>query len=208
VGNSSTSDPDQYYEKFFEVGQLPPGQHKLVVAYFGNSATLPLELNYFVQQDASSSSSGKSTDAIIGGAIGGFVFILLFLGALFFNRRRNNRRLQAPVANPFTVPPWGPTSSFLPQNYTSNGQSPPSQSISSKSLHRGQLSNPTSMSSSGGIRPSTPLRSQFSSPAFTSPTPTGSQTSLNSTRARVPQAATEPFVQRSFSPQRANANFV
>ena len=187
---------------FFEIKQLTPGQHELVVTYFGNNATLPLILNYFVQQDASSSnsSSRKPTDAIIGGVIGGLVLISLLLLALFFNRRRNNRRT-VPVATPFPV-------ATSPENYTSNGQFLPSQFPSGKSFH---MDYPASTSSRRGIRPLTLLRPQFSSPAFSSPAPltlTGSQTSLNSTRARVPQAAMEHLVQRPLTPQRADANFI
>jgi hypothetical protein len=165
----------------------------------------------------SSSTSIHTTDAIIGGVIGGLVLISLLLGLFFFNRRRNNRRLQAltvpspNVVNPFTVPSSNPTSTFLPQNYTSNGQSLPSQSImiSSKFTQRGQPSDPSS--SSGGIPPLTPLR--FSSSAFisssSSPLPlTRAQTNLDGTRTRVPQAATEPSMQRSPSPQGANVRFL
>ena len=44
----------------FKTGQLSPGQHKLVVTYLGNSTTTPLNLNYFVQEDATSSTSSSN----------------------------------------------------------------------------------------------------------------------------------------------------
>jgi hypothetical protein len=172
--------------------------------------------------------AGTPTGAIIGGVIGGLVLISLLLALFFFNRRRNNRRSEAlgemsytpDVVNPFTSPSSNPdsTMTFLPPNYNSNsnGQSVPSQFISSKFTHqRGQPSDPASIGSSsgGGIPPLTPLRPQFSSPASTpsdsSPLPlTGSQTTNldNSarTRVQVPQAEMEPSMQRSPSPQGAN----
>ena len=153
--------------------------------------------------------------AIIVGIIIGIVLISLLL-ALFFLRRWNNRRPQA-------VPSSNPSATFLPQNYTSNGQSPLSQSMSSKFSHRNPPSDPAtaaSKSSRSGMPPSTRLRPQFSSPlaAFVCPTEsseshrlplTGSQTTSNIDGARpgVPQA-TEPSIQRSPSPQRDNARFV
>jgi hypothetical protein len=119
----------------------------------------------------------KPTGAIIGGVIGGLVLISLLLALFFFLRRR--KALSKPhtvpqaspdVVNPFTVSTSNPTSTFLPQNYTSNGQF---EYISSKFTQRGQPSDPASASSSGGpgILPSslTELRPEFSSPAFISP---------------------------------------
>ena len=229
-------------QKLFETGQLPLGQHQLTVTYLGNFTTVPLIFDHFVQHiELSSTSSNTPTSTsvpIIGGVIGGLVLISLLLALFFFNRRRNNRRPQAmsdmsstvpspEVVNPFTgtFPHLNPNSTmtFLPQNNTSNGQSLLSQSIPSKfSNQRDQPSDPAaSTSSGGGIPPSslTPLRPQFSSPAFT---PSGSsplqalpltvsefQTNHDdSTRTRVPQAATEPSMQRSPSPQGANVRFL
>ena len=252
-----SSNSNTYFNQIlFETGQFPFGQHKLVVQYLGNSTTVPLALNYFLQppKDASFSTSsnntttgsipsstssssnsspsssatiqvhslGKPTGAIIGGVIGGIVLISLLLALLFFNRRRKKRiqalseksssiRVPSPdiYVNPFIVPSLNPTSTFLPQNYTSNGQSIPSQSISSKLAERGQPSDPVSPSSSGGIPLLTPLRAQFSSPASNSPSSSslhlvGSQTNLDGTKTRVLQAATEPSIQRSPSPEGAN----
>ena len=181
-----SSNSNTYYNQIlFETGQLPFGQHKLVVTYLGNSTTVPLALNYFVQQDTSSSTSSNATsslpsgtssnsstssstavnreptEAIIGGIIGGLVLISLLL-ALFFNRRCYNRRSPSPgdsEVNPFTVPP---TSAFLPQN-----TSIPSHPITSKSTPRSQYSGSdldlTKTSSGDGNSPLTPLRPQFSS---------------------------------------------
>ena len=167
----------------------------------------------------------KPTEAIVGGVIGGLALISLLLALIFFNRRRNNRRSQAlsemlytgaspDVVTPFSVPPLNPNSTFLPQNYTSNDQSLPSEYISSKFTRRGQPSNPMNTSSSGGILPLTPLRPQFSlaSPAVISPSssrlpPTGSQTNFDGMRTRVSQAAMDPSVQQSLSPG-ANARFL
>ena len=196
-------------------------------------------LSNFSPTGSSSTPTGNhrtSTDAIIGGVIGGLVFISLLLALFFFNRKRNNRRSQTlsemsstvpstDVVNPFispsSIPTWNSTTTFLPQNYTSNGQSLSSQFISSKFTHqRGQPSDPasTGSSSGGGIPLLTPLQlePQFSSPSFTpsgsSPLPlTGSQTTnLDNTRTRVqvPQAETEPSMQRSPSPQRANVRIL
>jgi hypothetical protein len=161
----------------------------------------------------------KPTGAIIGGVIGGLFLISLLqvLLALFFFLRRR-KALSKPhtvpspdVVNPFTVSPSNPTSTFLPQNYTSNGQF---EYISSKFTQRGQPSDPASMSSSGGpgILPLTILRPEFSSPSFISPSSprlplTGLQTNLDGTGTRVPQTTTEPSLQRSLSPQ-TNARFL
>ena len=164
----------------------------------------------------------KPTDAIIGGVIGGFVLISLLLALFFFNRRRNNRRLSemsyTNVASPFTVPSSNLNSIFLPEDYTSNGQSLPSLSISSKFTQRhqrNQPSDPSSTSSGGGIPPLTPLRPQFPSlaPAFIFPSsspipPAGSQTNFDGTRTIVPQAGTEPLIQQSLSLLGANTRFL
>ena len=182
----------------------------------------------------SSPVNGKPTDAIIGGVIGGLVLVSLLI-ALFFLYRRKNRRSNAPgqmsyavpspdVVNPFTVPPSIPTSTFQPQRFISNGQSFPSQTISSKFSHRNQPSDPASMSSysSGGSSPVvllTPLRRQpgFSSPTFISPSSesprpplTGSQTNFVSARPRFPQSATRTDlpIQQSPSSQRDDARFL
>jgi hypothetical protein len=178
------------------------------------------------------------TDAIIGGVIGGLVLIFLLLALFFFNRRRKNWIPQAlsemshtvpspDVVNPFTSPSSNPNSTitFLPQKYTSKGQSIPSHFISSKFSHqRGEPSDPASTvagtSSGSGIPTLTPLRRQFSSPALQFP-PSGSsplralpltgfesQTNLDDcTRTRVPQAATEPSI-RSPSLQEPNVRFL
>ena len=120
-----SSNSNTYYNQIlFETGQLPFGQHKLVVTYLGNSTTVPLALNYFVQQDTSSSTSSNATsslpsgtssnsstssstavnrqptEVIIGGIIGGLVLISLLLALFFFNRRRNKQRAQAPSRKP------------------------------------------------------------------------------------------------------------
>lgn len=248
----SSNNNTYYNQLLFDTGQLPFGQHKLVVTYFGNSTTVPLALNYFVQQDASSSTSSINTtsipsgsasnssespsssttvhrDAIIGGVIGGLVLISLLLVLLFINRRRssNNRRSQALseksttvpspdilYVNPFTLPS-NPTSTFLSQSYTSNGQSLPSH-ISSKFTQRGQPSDLASTSSRGGISPDSPLtllQPHFSSLAFisssseSSPPPLARlQTNVDGAKTTLPRAATEPSVQRSQS--RASARFV
>ena len=241
-----------FNQNLFAIGQLSPGQHNLVITYLGSSSTVPIGFSYFIQQDDGTSSTPTNsslsssipvdnhrtpTDAIIGGVIGGLVFISLLLALFFFNRRRNNRRSQAlsemsstvpspDVVNPFTSPPSNPNSTmtFLPQNYTSNGQSLPSQSIPSKFSHqRGQPSDPasTGTSSGGGIPPLTPLRRQFSSPGFTSSSSsssplralpfTGSESQTNpdaNTRTRVPHDAMEPSMQRSPSPQGPNVRFL
>ena len=116
------------------------------------------------------------------------------------------------VVTPFTVPPSNPTPTFLPQNYTSNGQSLPSQNISSKFTQRGQPSDPAITSSSGGIPRLTPLRPQFSPTAFIPPSSslplTGSHTNFDGTRTRNPQAATEPLAQQSPSPEGANTRLL
>ena len=182
-----------------------------------------------VQSGSSSNSSPSpstihkkpSTEATTGGVIGGLVFISLLLALFFFNRRRNNRRSQALSANvpspdvvvPFSAPSSNPNPTLLPQTYTFNGQSLPSQYISSKFAQRGQPADLTSISSSGGISPLTPLRPQFSSTAFISPLSSplplsGSQTNFDGTRTRVPQAATEPLIQQSPSSGGANARFL
>ena len=225
----------------FETAQLSPGQHKLVVTYYGNSTTVPLSLSYFVQQDSPSSTSSNNTPTstsvppgnsspkslpIIGGVIGGLVFISLLLVLFFFTRRRNNRRSQAralnevlyiDIADPFTVPSSNPTS-IPPKNYTPNVQSLSSPSISSKFSQSAQPSDPRRTSSSGGIPPLTPLalpagQPRFSSLASIPPSSsplllTGSRTSLDGIRTTVPQAATEPMIQQSPSPQGANVRFV
>ena len=163
--------------------------------------------------------------AIIGGIIGGLVLISLLLALFFFYRRRNNRRSQAldeksitaDVMNPFTLSSSNSTSIFLPQNYTSNGQFLPSQSLSGRFAQKGQPSDPASMSSSGEISPLTTLQSHFSPPAFIPPSqapsssrlpPTSPQSNLDGTKTRVPQAETEPLMQRSPSPRGANAGFL
>jgi hypothetical protein len=217
-----------FNQLFFETGQFPFGQHTLEVTYFGNTTTAPLVLNYFVQQDASSSntttsvpsdtssssSPRKSTNAIIGGVIGGVVFISLLVALFFFIRRRNNRKAEEElsekiyidpaleVADPFTAHSSNPTSTFLPQNYTSNGQSLPSQPIPNKLTQRGQPSDPLNTSSSGRLPPLTPLRPQFSSPAFISPSSsrvslTGSQSNFDGTRTTVAHSAKELSMQQS-----------
>ena len=215
----------------FNSRQLSPGQHKLVVGFNGNNAninfTVPLIFSYFVQQDSTPSNTStstimihrKPTGAIIGGVIGGLILILLLLALFFFNRRRNNRRSQAlsemsytNVTSPFTVPSSNPTSTFPPEDHTSDGQSLQSPSISSKLTQRhqrNQPSDPSSMSSSNGITPLTPLRQQFSSPAFISPSsspppPAGSQANSDVTMTTVPQARTESLMQQSLSLQGAN----
>ena len=184
---------------------------------------------------ASSSNSSHSSSTtihgkpIVGGVIGGLVLISLLLALFFFIRRRNHRRSQTvsevsitpyddpspDVVTPFTVPPSNLNSTFQPQNYTSNGQSLPSQFISSKFTGMRQPSDPSSMSSSGGIPPLTPLRQQLSSPAVISPSSprlplsTGSQNNFDNTRDTIPQAATEPLMQqRSASPRDSNARFL
>ena len=251
-----SSNANTYYNQIlFETAQLPFGQHKLVVQYLGNSTSVPLALNYFIQkpEDASSSTSSNNTttsstplasgtsssnsspsssttihrkpiDAIIGGIVGGVVLISLLIALFFFNRRRKKRvqalseksrsesiRVPSPeiYVNPFTVPSSNSTSTFLPEN----GQPLLSQSISSKLTQRGQSSDPASTSSRGGIPPLTPLRAQFSSPAFISPSSslphlTGSRTSLDGTKTRVLQAVNDPSIQRSPSPQGENARFL
>ena len=160
----------------------------------------------------------KPTGAIIGGVIGGLVLISLLLG-LFFIRRRNNRSVQAlsekshiEVVDPFiALPSTHPTSTSLRQNHASNGQSLPSQSISSKFTQRGQTSDLASTSSSGGISPLTPLRPQLSSPTFISPSSrlhlVGSQTNIiDGTMTKARESATEPLMQRSPSPRLAGGN--
>ena len=163
---------------YFETGQLSPGQHKLVVTYWGNVNTTFLNFDYFVQQDAPSSTSSntptstsvasatssnslpKATEAIIGGVIGGLVLISLLV-ALFFHRRRNNRRSQATdVVKPFTSPSSNPNYTSLPLNNTSNNQTLPSQAISSKFAQNGQPSDST-----GTLQ----QQSSLTSPAFISP---------------------------------------
>ena len=185
------NDVTSIYQKNFETGQLPLGQHKIVITYLGNltgttGSTVPLIFHYFIQQVGSSSTSSsipsstssntptssvpsgttttsslsnpspsssttnhrKPTEAIIGGVIGGLVLVSLLL-ALFFKRILNNRRPRAlsemssivpspDVVNPFTSSPSNSnsTTAFLPQNFTSNGQSLLSQSILSKFSHR------------------------------------------------------------------------
>ena len=161
----------------------------------------------------------KPTGAIIGGVIGGLVLISLLLG-LFFIRRRNNRRVQTlseksyidtplEVVDPFiALPSTHPTSTFLPKNHASNGQSLPSQSISSKFTQRGQPSDLASTSSGGGISPLTPLRPQLSSPMLISPPSSrlhlaGSQTNvIDGTMTKAREAAT----QRSPSPRLGGGN--
>ena len=155
---------------------------------------------------------GKPTDAIIGGVIGGVVLISLLLAPFFFKRTRcNNRRLQSltvpspDVVNRFTVPSSNPTPTFLPQSYTSNGQSLPSQSKFTQGSSTGAI-----------IPPLTPLRRQSSSSAFiassSSPLPltTTAQIYPDSTRTRVPQVAMamELSMQRSSSSQGANVRFL
>ena len=120
------------------------------------------------------------------------------------------------IVNPFTVPSSNPTTTFLPQNHTSNSQSLPSlpsQFISSKFTQRVQPSDPASASSSGGVPPLTPFQPQILSPAFISTSSsrlplTGSQTNLDGTKTNAPLAATEPSMQRSPSPPGANARYV
>ena len=250
-----SSNANSYYNQIlFDIGQLSLGQHKLVVEYFGNSTSVPLALNYFVQQNAPSSTTNNSptstssapvplisssssspssstttvidrkpTGAIVGGVIGGLVLISLLLGLFFFCRRRSNQRSQAldeksitaDVMNPFTLTHPGPssnsTSVFLPQDYTSNGQSLPSQSMSSKFAQKGQLSDPASTSGSGGISPLTTLQAFTSTPQAPPSSclpPTSPQSNLDGTRTIVPQAETEPLMQRSPSPRGANAVFL
>ena len=226
----------------FDTGQLSPGEHEIKVEYLSNPPQPALYFSYFVQQGLPSSTtpsntptstsvpSGtssspsplttihkKPTDAIIGGVIGGFVLISLLLALFFFNRRRNNRGLSEMsytiVASPFTVPSSNPNSIFLPEDYTSNGQSLPSPFISSKFTkrhQRNQPSDPSSTSSGGGIPPLTPLRPQFPSPVPSSSPipPAGSQANFDGTRTIVPQAGTEPLIQRSLSLRGANARFL
>ena len=122
--------PDTYFNQvLFRTGQLPYGQHKLVVTYNGNNITVPLALNYLVLFGAPSSNtptstsssipSGslsnpspsssttthrKPTEAIIGGAMGGLVLILLLLIMFFFVRSRCSRRSQALSAMTSTDP--------------------------------------------------------------------------------------------------------
>ena len=163
-----------------------------------------------VPSGSSSKSSASSTTIdrtpIIGGVVGGLVLVSLLLALLFFNRRRNNRGSQAldiVTVNPFTVPYWNSNSTFLPQDYTSNGQS----------LSKFTQRDPSSTYRSDGIPPLAPLvlPPQFSSPAFNFIPPlsplrhTGWQTNFDSTMTRIPQAATEPSVRRSPPPRGPNA---
>ena len=46
-------------QKLFKTGQLPLGQHKLVIVYLGNFTTVPLFFNYFIQQVGPSSTSSN-----------------------------------------------------------------------------------------------------------------------------------------------------
>ena len=46
-------------QKLFKTGQLPLGQHKLVIVYLGNFTTAPLFFNYFIQQVGPSSTSSN-----------------------------------------------------------------------------------------------------------------------------------------------------
>ena len=165
-----------------------------------------------------SSSNSSSTDAIIGGVIGGLIVISLLIIGMIFLLRRNNSRSNAlsqmsyavpqatpDVVNPFTLPPLNPTPTSLPHNYTSNGQSLPSQLISSKFSHRNQPAAST---------PLTPLRQQLqvASPGFINPSSESPrlpltagvwQTNIDRARPRVPEATTEPSL-----PQRDNARLL
>ena len=205
----------------------------------GPSSTSSGPLASGTSMSSSSSVSSSSTtivrqpiEAIIGGVIGRLILIFLLIALLFFNRRSKNWKLRAlsemsytapfpyvALANSFNLPSSNPASIFLPEDYTSNGQSLPSQFISGKftqTHRRSQSSDPSSMSSIGDIPSLTPLRPlrrpQFSSPVFISPSPSslplsGSQTNFDGTRFTVPQAETESFMQRS-SPRGANARFL
>ncbi|KAF8801593.1 hypothetical protein BYT27DRAFT_7245174 [Phlegmacium glaucopus] len=143
-----------------------------------------------------SSTTTNHTGAIVGGVIGGLVLLLLIL--FLFIRRRNNRGAKAlneksdasgDMVDPFILPPSNlcPTPTSLSQNYTSNGQSLTSPTISCKFTHRSQLSDvpstssnvvstfpPTDTSSlSGGAIPAlTILRVRSSSSTMTSPSST------------------------------------
>ena len=115
------------------------------------------------------------------------------------------------------LPSTHPTSTFLPANYTSNGQLLPSQPIPSKFTQRGQPSNFASTSNSGGIPPLTvvPLRSQLSLlPTIIPPSLppldfVGSQTHFMHgpiTRSESREAATDPLMQRSPSTRLGDGN--
>ena len=165
---------------------------------------------------SSDSSPGKPTEAIIGGVIGGLILVSLLISLFFFLRRHNNRRSNTHavnVVNPSDVP--NPTSTFLPQSYTSNRQSLPTQSMSNRFSHLNQPSDFANTSNSGGIPPSTPLQRQFSSPKVVRLSPSsphlpliGSQTNHDAATIRVPVATTEPSIQRSTSPQGATGRFI
>ena len=178
----------------------------------------------------------KFTKAIISGVIIGGLVLLLAL--FFFLRRLNNRRSQLDdslaqaLSVPFTraVRPRSPTSTILrlAHKYTSNGQQslpaqPVTRVISSKFTQpeRSQPSDPPSTSNSGGMPPLISLRPPFPSPAFISPSSsrlpglltTGLQNNLDGSTTRrtnssFPQTTTEPSMQRSPSPQGANARFL
>ena len=219
LGNNSTQ--SLYFSYFI--------QQNAQLSTFSNTSTpssssVPSGSSSNPPDSSSDSSPGKPTVAIMGGVMGGLVVIFLLIALLFFQRRNNRRSnpvsemsntVPSPgVMNPFTLPPANPTSTFLvSQNYASNGQSLPSQSIPSKFLNRNQ---PASTSNSGGMPPLTPLRRQpdFSSPASSSEPPrlhlTWLQTDLDGalTLPWVPQATTERLIQRSPSPQRDNARFL
>ena len=116
----------------------------------GPSSTSSGPLASGTSMSSSSSVSSSSTtivrqpiEAIIGGVIGRLVLIFLLIALLFFNRRSKNWKLRAlsemsytapfpyvALANSFNVPSSNPASLFLPEDYTSNGQSLPSQFVS------------------------------------------------------------------------------
>ena len=204
---------------YFETGQLSPGQHKLEVTFFGNLNTTPLVFSHFIQNASTSTSSNTPTStsvpsatssnslpsssstidrkAVIGGVIGGLVLISLLL-ALFFHRKRNNRRSQTTDVKPFTAPSSNPNYTLLPlNNNTSNSQTLPSQSISSKFTQRGQPSDSSSIFQQQSSLTSPSFISPSTSPDVVHPFPAPLQNNSSNSQILPSQSISSKFTQRS-----------
>ena len=140
---TSTTADAVYNQILFQIRNLSTGNHKLVVAYQGNSETAPLAIEYFVVQDApspSTSSTGGGTTtgtatgpssvptgtssynskkssiaAIVGGASGGLILLLLFMFLILRRKHRKAQRLSDADASHEIVQPF----TLLPSHSTS-----------------------------------------------------------------------------------------
>lgn len=84
-----------YNDIIWESDTLAPGSHSLVVAYDGDTDTLPLLLSYLVVYPSYTTSSSKShLGPILGGVLGGVCGLILALIVAWFGYSRRQRNLE------------------------------------------------------------------------------------------------------------------